>query len=314
MSFYRKNQLIMNKKLTALLALVIILAFIGYIIYDASTGSDKQEDSGILPDTVYEENWSVDRTCIVSEGKLSSVAVAPDGNIFLGGDSFVKAVDNNLNDLWKLPAEQKITALSVSGDTVFASTQETILLISTSGKLLDEWGPYEDNSIITSVSAGKNVIAVADAGTRRVFVLDKKGVMRSMMGQSEEQFVIPSSYFDVALDGNQLFVANTGNRRVETWTTEGKKLSQFGEPGTAPGAFCGCCNPAHFALIPQGFVTAEKGINRIKILDRNGDFIEFVSSQNDFIPSIPLDVASVDGKTIYAVNSVNSTLYVYKHK
>ncbi|HBC79887.1 MAG TPA: hypothetical protein DEO60_01645 [Bacteroidales bacterium] len=304
----------MNKKLTALLALVIILAFIGYIIYDASTGSDKQEDSGILPDTVYEENWSVDRTCIVSEGKLSSVAVAPDGNIFLGGDSFVKAVDNNLNDLWKLPAEQKITALSVSGDTVFASTQETILLISTSGKLLDEWGPYEDNSIITSVSAGKNVIAVADAGTRRVFVLDKKGVMRSMMGQSEEQFVIPSSYFDVALDGNQLFVANTGNRRVETWTTEGKKLSQFGEPGTAPGAFCGCCNPAHFALIPQGFVTAEKGINRIKILDRNGDFIEFVSSQNDFIPSIPLDVASVDGKTIYAVNSVNSTLYVYKHK
>lgn len=304
----------MNKKLTALLALVIILAFIGYIIYDASTGSDKQEDSGILPDTVYEENWSVDRTCIVSEGKLSSVAVAPDGNIFLGGDSFVKAVDNNLNDLWKLPAEQKITALSVSGDTVFASTQETILLISTSGKLLDEWGPYEDNSIITSVSAGKNVIAVADAGTRRVFVLDKKGVMRSMMGQSEEQFVIPSSYFDVALDGNQLFVANTGNRRVETWTTEGKKLSQFGEPGTAPGAFCGCCNPAHFALIPQGFVTAEKGINRIKILDRNGDFIEFVSSQNDFIPSIPLDVASVDGKTIYAANSVNSTLYVYKHK
>jgi hypothetical protein len=304
----------MNKKLTALLALVIILAFIGYIIYDASTGSDKQDNSGILPDTVYEENWSVNRTYPVSEGKLSSVAVALNGKIILGGDSFVKAVDNNLNDLWKLPTEQKITALSVSGDTVFASTQGTILLISASGKLLDEWGPYEDNSIITSVSAGKNVLAVADAGTRRVFLLDKKGVMRSMMGQSEEQFVIPSAYFDVALDGNQLFVANTGNRRVETWTTEGKKLSQFGEPGTAPGAFCGCCNPAHFALIPQGFVTAEKGINRIKILDRNGDFIEFVSSQNDFIPSIPLDVASIDGKTIYAANSVNSTLYVFKHK
>ena len=304
----------MNKKLTALFALLIILAFIGYIIYDASTGSGNSDDSGILPDTVYDESWSVDRTYNVSEGKLSSVAVAPDGKIFLGGDSFVKGVNSDLNDLWILETEQKITALSVSGDTVFASTSETILLISASGKLLAEWGPYEGNSIITSVSAGKDIVAVADAGTRRVYMLGKNGEMRSMMGQSEEQFVIPSAYFDVALSDNQLFAANTGNRRVETWTLEGKKLSQFGEPGTAPGAFCGCCNPAHFAVIPQGFVTAEKGINRIKILDRNGSFVEFVSAQNDFIPSIPLDVASIDGKTIYAANSVNSTLYIFKRK
>ena len=314
MSFYRKNKLIMNKKLTALFALIIILAFIGYMIYDASTGSGISDDSVTKPDTVYEESWSVDRTYKVSEGELSSVAVAPDGMIFLGGNNFVEAVNNDLRDLWRLETELKITALSVSGDTIFASTPETILLISTSGKLLDEWGPYEDNSIITSVSAGKDLVAFADAGTRRVYILWKNGEMRLMMGQSEEQFIIPSAYFDVALSGNQLFAANTGNRRVETWSIEGKKLSQFGEPGTAPGAFCGCCNPAHFVVIPQGFVTAEKGINRIKILDRNGDFVELVSSQNDFIPSIPLDVASVDGKTIYAANSVNSTLYVFKHK
>ncbi len=314
MSFYRKNKLRMNKKLTALFALIIILAFIGYMIYDASTGSGKSDDSVAKPDTVYEESWSVYRTYHVSDGELSSVAVAPDGMIFLGGDNFVEALNNDLKDIWRLETEQKITALSFSGDTIFASTMETILLISTSGKLLDEWGPYEDNSIITSVSASKNILAFADAGNKRVYILKKNGEMRTMMGQSEEQFVIPSAYFDVALSGNQLFAANTGNRRVETWTTEGKKLSQFGEPGTAPDAFCGCCNPAHFAIIQQGFVTAEKGINRIKILDRNGDFIEFVSSQNDFIPSIPLDVASADGETIYAANSSNNTLCIFKRK
>ncbi len=84
--------------------------------------------------------------------------------------------------------------------------------------------------------------------------------------------------------------------------------------GHAPGAFCGCCNPAHFAVIPQGFVTAEKGINRIKILDQNGDFVEFVSSQNNFTQSIPLDVASSDGKIIYAANSADNTLYIFKRK
>jgi hypothetical protein len=91
-------------------------------------------------------------------------------------------------------------------------------------------------------------------------------------------------------------------------------MTQFGEPGTAPGAFCGCCNPAHFALIPQGFVTAEKGINRIKILDADGKFIEFVSSKNSFTPSIPLDIASVDGITIYAANPADSKLYVFKRR
>jgi outer membrane protein assembly factor BamB len=245
---------------------------------------------------------------------LSSVAVSEDGIIFLGGDSFVKSLNPDLTELWNLNTESKITSIAITSDTVFAATTETILLVSTSGTLLSEWGPYEGNSIITSVSAGKSHLAIADAGNKRVFILKKNGEMHSMMGQSEEQFVIPSPYFDVALSGDILFVANTGHRRVETWTTEGKKLSQFGEPGTAPGAFCGCCNPAHFALIPQGFVTAEKGINRIKILDRNGDFIEFVSSQNNFIPSVPLDIASSDGETIYAANSANNTLYIFKRK
>ena len=90
--------------------------------------------------------------------------------------------------------------------------------------------------------------------------------------------------------------------------------SYFGEPGTAPELFCGCCNPAHFALIPEGFVTAEKGINRIKILNKKGEFIEFVNSKNNFIKSVPLDLASADGKTIYAANPADSKLYVFNRK
>lgn len=314
MSLYRKKQLIMNKKLTALFSLVIILAFIGYIIFDATKDTEKKDSAETSKDTVYNDSWTLFREMQITGGDLSSVAVSEDGIIFLGGDSFVKSLNSDLTDSWNLNTDVKITSLTLSGDTVFASTSETILVISTSGKLITEWGPYEGNSILTSVSAGKRFLAIADAGNKRVFILKKNGEMRSMMGQSEEQFIIPSPYFDVALSGDQLFAANTGHRRIETWTTDGKKLSQFGEPGTAPGAFCGCCNPAHFAVIPQGFVTAEKGINRIKILDYNGDFIEFVSSQNDFIPSIPVDVASADGKTIYAANSVNSKLYIFKHK
>ncbi len=92
----------MNKKLTALFSLIIILAFIGYIIYDASTRSGKSDEEVISPDTIYEDSWTMFRIYHVSEGVLSSVAVSPDGIIYLGGDSFVKAFNNDLKDLWSL--------------------------------------------------------------------------------------------------------------------------------------------------------------------------------------------------------------------
>ena len=128
-----------------------------------------------------------------------------------------------------------------------------------------------------------------------VVILDKQGRVEKIIGQNDGQFVLPSPYFDVALDTNNFYVANTGHRRIETRSPEGRLLSMFGEPGMAPGAFCGCCNPAHFIVTPDGFITSEKGINRIKILGKSGEFIEFVSSRNKFVPSIPLDLASADG-------------------
>jgi hypothetical protein len=139
--------------------------------------------------------------------------------------------------------------------------------------------------------------------------------VKKIVGKDAPQFVLPSAYFDVALkDDNSFFVANTGQRRIESRNAEGSMGEYFGSPGLAPEAFCGCCNPAHFAVIPGGFITAEKGINRIKILNEKGEFVELVSSKNSFAPAVPLDVASADGKTIYAANPADSKIYVFKRK
>jgi hypothetical protein len=306
----------MNKKIAAVFSVLIILGFIGYMIFDSvqSGGSDKtagiKTEDESLPDA-----WEISNEFSVGKGTLKAVTVSPDGNIYLGGDSFVSAYDKDLRLKWNLNTPAPVTSLSCSGDTVFASTMELILVISSSGVIRDEWGPFEDNSIITSVATNKSSVAFADAGNKMLFILDKKGDVKKLIGQNDGQFIIPSPYFDVALSSeNTLFVANTGHRRVETRTMEGVLKSYFGEPGTAPGAFCGCCNPANFVLIPDGFVTAEKGINRIKILSKTGEFVEFVSSNNKFTPSVPLDLASSDGKTIYAANPADSKLYIFTRK
>jgi hypothetical protein len=306
----------MNKKLIPVFAVIIILVFIGYMIYDSVKGTGEKESTARDNDvSAPVDAWEIAKEFKVNEGELKAVASSPSGLIYLGGSSFVSCYDADLKLVWTEKTDSAITALSISGDSLFASTSTQIFVLSKSGKVVNEWGPYEDNSIITSVSSNKNYVAFADAGNKMVFILDRGGEVKKIVGQNGEKFIIPSPYFDVALDKeNNLFTANTGNHRIEIRTIDGDVKSFFGEAGTAPEYFCGCCAPAHFVKTGSGYITAEKGINRIKILGESGEFVEFVSSKNTFIPSIPLDLASVDGRTIYAANPADSKLYIFKRK
>lgn len=305
----------MNKRFASIFSVLILVVFIAYIIFDTSRPSvEKKEVAPSGYDTI-PEKWKISDEMPVREGSLKAVAVSLSGNIYTGGDSFVSCHTRDLKSVWSLKTPYPVTALSVSGDTIFAATVEMILIIGQDGKLKDEWGPFEDKSYITSIASNRSKVAYADAGNKMIVILDRQGRVEKITGQNDGQFILPSPYFDVALDTkNSLYVANTGHRRIETRSADGKLLSAFGEPGMAPGAFCGCCNPAHFIVTPEGFITAEKGINRIKILGKSGEFIEFVSSENKFVPSIPLDLASADGNTIYAANPADSKLYIFSRK
>jgi hypothetical protein len=306
----------MNKKTITILSVLVILAFIGYMIIDFVKPAASTDAEAITPQSQNTEDaWKISSEFKVNEGLLKAVSVTPAGKVYLGGDSFVSCYDNSMKLIWNVKAPSPVTSLSNWGDTIFASTVEQILVMNTNGKILSEWGPFEDSCMVTSVSANAKYVALADAGNKIVYILDKGGEVKRMIGQNDKHFVIPSPYFDVALDNNNnLYAANTGLHRIETYTIDGVLKSQFGEAGTAPGAFCGCCAPPHFALIPQGFVTAEKGINRIKIFDKNGEFVEFVNSKNSFIKSEPLDLASVDGVTIYGAYPGDSKLYIFNRK
>jgi hypothetical protein len=306
----------MNRKFASVISVLILVVFIAYIVFDTSRPEktvEKNDDSRVsesLPD-----KWNISGELTVREGSLKAVTVSVSGSIYAGGDSFVSCYSSDLKLLWSLKTPYAVTALSNYGDTIYASTMEMILIIGTDGRLKDEWGPFEDKSFITSVASNQSRVAYADAGNKMVVILDKQGRVEKIIGQNDGQFILPSPYFDVALDAaNKLYVANTGQRRIETRLPDGKLIAQFGEPGLAPGAFCGCCNPAHFVVTSDGFITSEKGINRIKILGKKGEFIEFVSSKNKFAPSIPLDLASADGNILYAANPSDSRLYVFNRK
>jgi hypothetical protein len=306
----------MNKKIASILSVLIILIFIGYIIFDTISPENGTPTNQTIKGTQTNgDKWIVSKIFDADADSLKAVTVSPSGNIYLGSSSWIAGFDKELKPLWKLNTTRPVTALAISGDTLYASTIETVLIINSAGKLIDEWGPFEDNAIITSIASNSSFVTFADAGNKLVIVLNKKGEVKRLIGNSGQPFIIPSPYFDLALtEDNGFYIANTGYRRIEKRNASGELISFFGNPGTASDAFSGCCNPAHFAKIPGGFVTAEKGINRIKILDEEGRFVEFVSSVNNFTPSIPLTVASYDGKTIYAANPADGKLYVFTRK
>lgn len=307
----------MNKKLALYISLAIIILFILFIVYDTMTHNNVAIDQKIitLPDEQQEAMWEIATELVAPYGDLKAVATTDEG-VLIGGDSFIALYNYDLKPLWNSSLSDPIGAIAAYGDTIYASTIETILLFTSAGEQIDEWGPFDDNSIITSVAANRDYVAIADAGDKVVFVLNKAGALVSLVGQPGNQYVIPSPYFDVSFsDDNFLVTANPGKRNIEFRTITGEITSYFGEAGTALEYFCGCCNPSHFAFLPGGnLVTAEKGINRIKIVEPDGDLVELVSQPEQFTAFIPVDLAVSKENIIYAANPANSILYVFKRK
>jgi DNA-binding beta-propeller fold protein YncE len=307
----------MKKLWTTVTIIILMLVFIGYIVFDLVLRTDKiQSPEPVSADSVIADQWLVERIFDNGKGKLKSVAISAEGKILLAGESYIACYDPDLNLLWETATVAEVTAVAFSSDRIYAAIANTIEIMDHKGKKIAEWGPYDEKTIITSVSANDSYVAFADAGGKSVYILDTGGELKYLIGQTGVPFIIPSAYFDIALGkDNTLHAANTGNRRIERRKTDGTLIDYFGEAGLAPDAFCGCCNPAHFALLKSGYVTAEKGVNRIKILDENGGFKEFVSSVNEFLPPFPLDIAvSPDESVIYGANPADSKLYIFKRK
>lgn len=304
----------MNSKALTYLSVLIIAVFIGYMVVDSS-----RKGKAPVPETTTAlgepQMWLISNELNITEGSLTAVTVSGDGKVFAGGDSFVSCYDQEMQKRqWTVNTGIPVTALTLMDDTIYAATNDHLIVLDNKGSIIGELGPWDDGSIITSVSAGLSTIAVADAGKKLIYLIDKGGEVVDIISDDIAEFVIPSPYFDVVNTEKSVFAANTGMKRIEERDFNGDIISYFGEAGLAPDAFCGCCNPAHFTSFGEGFVTAEKGINRIKIIDSIGRFVEFVSSENSFKPSVPLDIASFGTELIYAANPDDSKIYVFKRK
>ena len=212
--------------------------------------------------------------------------------IAVSGDSSLTVFAANGTRLKQWHGEATAGCLLPLGpDSLLLGYSTRFAILDGDGKTQFQSPNLGPRTFLTSAAVHQDRLYLADAGNREILVCDRKsGAVLERFGKKDPDrgnpgFNVPSPYFAlaVAADG-RLRVANTGLLRVETYTLDGRFVSSWGEPGMKIDRFCGCCNPAYFALTPAGdFVTSEKGLTRINVYAVDGRFKGAVAGPNQLV-------------------------------
>jgi hypothetical protein len=223
-----------------------------------------------------------------------SAVVFGDDHLFLADGASVHVVDMTGRSLEKLEFGQRVGAMHVNYPTTGLSvaTAATVELFMPRGEDR-KWGLPITGGHITSIICEDGNVFLADARHRAVLRCDVDGRLLNRIGEKDEArrsdgFVVPSPYFDMAMgtDG-LLWVTNPGRHLLEAYTFDGDRETSWGMRGIEVPGFCGCCNPTAIAQLPDGrFVTAEKGIRRVKVYRHDGRFDGVVAAPDRFAPPL----------------------------
>lgn len=213
-----------------------------------------------------------------------AVAVGPEHRVYVAGDTAIHVFEAS-GALWaKIGLDGEPTCVAVGGaehafpGRIYAGVGRGIEVREADGKPVATLEVPGEKARLTSIALAEDDVFVANCAGRIVLRFDTAGELVGRIGERDPArgvpgFVIPSPFFDVAVRDDVLWVVNPGARRLEAYSFDGRLDLYWGESSVDVQGFFGCCNPANFALLPDGsFVTAEKGLLRVKVYTQDGQF------------------------------------------
>lgn len=237
--------------------------------------------------------------------EVRAIAVGPDDVIYVGGDKSLVVLDADGTVIKGAKESDSAIALAaaptclavglpdhVHPGRVYVGVGDHVETFSPGGDPIATWESLGEKAVLTSIALAEEDVFVADAGNRVVWRFNVDGERIGTIGAPDPQrgirgFVIPSPYFDVAVTHEPLLrVVNPGARRVEAFTFDGDPMIHWGKAGPDIDRFFGCCNPTSMCLLPDGrFVTAEKGLPRVKVFSMGGEFESVVAGPKHLTPT-----------------------------
>lgn len=289
----------MNRKLVNFVLIVLALAIIVIISKDfIGKKAGKNTENPYKYDV--SEFRKVDSTDIlfgevitfpVDAQELRGIAVS-EKEIFVVSEKLLLKYDYSGKELLRKALPDTANCITVdSNNEIWIGMLHSVALFDQGGTLLKRWNSFGDRSVITSVAVSGETVYVADAGNRLVYQCNTSGQVMSKIGEKNASkgvpgYVIPSPFFDLALDDNQyLWVVNPGRHTLENYNSDGSLRTSWGQTTFKIEGFSGCCNPAHMAIMADNsFITSEKGMPRIKLYGQHGEFLGVVASPDLFDP------------------------------
>lgn len=235
--------------------------------------------------------------------KPRGLALAADGTLYVAGDRIIAviAADGRRVADWACAGEPRALAVGPDG-RLHVSLRDRIQTF-TAGKAAPPGEPVAAEAVITGLAVHPSGdLYAADAGSRALWRFRDGKPCNRIGGEGDAEFIIPSPFMDVQVAPDGLvWVANTGRHRLEAYDQQDRRVRMWGVEGFAVENFSGCCNPADFAVMPDGrFITSEKGLPRVKRYTADGRFDSVVVPVDAF-PGNPcgLDVAvATDGRVL----------------
>jgi len=267
---------------------------------------------------VYKEEAPVPTGFTINRG----LAVDRKDRIYVAGDEAIRVFDKDGRQSAEIgPINARCLAVADDG-TLYVGVRYNVAVLGVDGTVKATWECLGASALITSLAVGEKDVFIADAGNRIVMHYDRSGKRLGKIGRKDAAknvpgFVLPSPYFDLAIAPDGLLrVVNPGHHRIEAYTFDGDLETSWGVPSTTIEGFCGCCNPTHLAVLPDGgFVTSEKGLPRVKVYDSQGKFQCVVAGCESFTDDTILAGVAVDSKgRVLVLDPVKKSVRVFVKK
>lgn len=320
----------MKNKLILYLSLVFLLLVIAFMandffqtrqtnkrnVYEYDLTTLRKVDSAVIS---HKETFQIK---ILSEN-LHGICVDNKDQIYVSTDKNIiifRADGTQVNSL-KLREPARCIAIASNGN-ILVGMKKRIDIRKPDGSLRNSFLIKGERTYVTSIATVGRDIFIADAGQKIIHHYDIDGNKIKEIGEQNKEagikgFVIPSPYFDIILGRqDELWAVNPGRHALEAYNKKGEQISSWQRTSMSIEGFSGCCNPSNIAILSDGsFVTAEKGLERVKIHLPSGDFKSVVAAPELFEPKTNgIDLAVDSNDRILVLDPVKKMIRIFEQK
>ncbi len=243
---------------------------LGAAVADIPSRADGEPVEGCAKESIFKQTASIG----LDIQHPNAITACADGRIFVAGENTIVGLARDGKEVTRHRLNGKPNSIIVDSDgKLMLGMRDYVAVLGPGNLPVTTWLHLGERAHITAMVADEHSVFVADAGNRVVLRFDRSGSLLNRVGERDRErdipgLIVPSPYFDVALDPmGALWVVNPGKHGLESYRPDGSLITSWYRPGMGLTGFCGCCNPIHVAFLSDGsFVTAEKGLNRVKVI------------------------------------------------